>query len=107
MLVSPEASRMSAEIQSELNGIEREEQELLTLRTAEAEPHIRSTLLVLAVGAFLQFALLFALYYTMSRDAAHRSSTAERLGRQLSFTAAITDNLGEGVYARRHGRLTS
>jgi PAS domain S-box-containing protein len=107
MLLSDEPGRLNNEIQSELNGVEREEQQLLALRTAEAEPHIRSTLVVLAAGAFLQFALLFALYYAMSRDAAHRTSTAERMRQQLSFTAAITDNLGEGVFALdRDGRLT-
>jgi PAS domain S-box-containing protein len=107
VLLSAQAGRMTNEIQQELNGIEREEQELLALRTAEAESRVRSTLLILAAGALLQFALLFALYSAMSRDAAERLRTAERMRQQLSFTAAITDNLGEGVCALDPGgRLT-
>ncbi len=107
MLLSAEASRLSSEIQRELNGMEQEEQQLFALRTTEVESHINSTLLVLAAGALLQFGLLFAVYYAMSRDAADRVRSAERMRQQLSFTAAITDNLGEGVYALdREGRLT-
>ncbi len=107
MLLSPRASEVAEEIQRELNGIEREEQQQLALRTAEAESRVRSTLLVLAVGAALLFVLLFAVYYAMSRDAADRLRIAERMREQLSFTAAITDNLGEGVCALdREGRLT-
>ncbi|HYV41725.1 MAG TPA: PAS domain S-box protein [Thermoanaerobaculia bacterium] len=107
MLLSAKASRLSSEIQRELNGMEQEEQQLFALRTTEAESHIRSTLLVLAAGALLQFGLLFAVYYAMSRDAADRVRNAERMRQQLVFTAAITDNLGEGIYALdREGRLT-
>ncbi len=107
MLFSVEASGMTGEIQRELNGIEREEQELLAFRTAEAESRVRSTMFILAAGALLQFALLFALYQAMSRDAADRLRIAERMREQLSFTAAITDNLGEGVCALdREGHLT-
>jgi PAS domain S-box-containing protein len=67
----------------------------------------RLTLVALSAGALLQFALLFAVYYAMTREASDRVRTAERMRQQLFFTAAITDNLGEGVYALdREGRLT-
>jgi PAS domain S-box-containing protein len=107
LLLSAQPIRMTGEIQHELNGMEREAQQLLLLRTAEAESRVRSTLLVLASGALLQFALLLAVYSAMSRDAADKLRIAERMRQQLSFTAAITDNLGEGVCALdREGRLT-
>ena len=62
---------------------------------------------VLAGGALLQFVVLLSIVIAMRRDMADRVASAERMRRQLSFTAAITDNLGEGVYALdREGRLT-
>ncbi len=62
---------------------------------------------VLAGGALLQFVVFLSVYSAMGRDMADRVASAERLRQQLSFTAAITDNLGEGVYALdREGRLT-
>ena len=70
---------MTGEIRRELDDIERDEQQLLALRTAEAESRVPSTLLVLAAGAVLQFALLFAVYSAMSRDAADRLRIAERM----------------------------
>jgi PAS domain S-box-containing protein len=62
---------------------------------------------VLAGGALLQFVVFLSIYNAMQRDTADRVASAERMRQQLSFTAAITDNLGEGVYALdREGRLT-
>lgn len=62
---------------------------------------------VLAGGALLQFFVFLSIVNTMRRDMADRVASAERMRQQLSFTAAITDNLGEGVYALdREGRLT-
>ncbi len=68
----------------------------------------RSTISLLAASALLQFGLFLAVSHAMSRrDAADRVRTADRMHQQLSFTAAITNNLGEGVYALdRGGRLT-
>ena len=107
MLLSPEGSRLSGEVQRELNGMELEELQLFALRTAESDSNVHSALLLFGVGALLLFGLFFAVYYAMSRDTADRARTAERVHQQLSFTAAITDNLGEGVFAiDREGRLT-
>src|SRR6478672_3102521 len=61
----------------------------------------------LATGALLQFVVFLALDRAISRDAAERALAAERVRQQLSFTAAITDNLGEGVLTvDKEGRLT-
>ncbi len=107
MLLSAEAARLSSEIHRELGGIEQEAYRLFALRTSEAESRIHFMILVLAAGALLEFLLLFAAYYAMSREGTHRVQSAERMRQQLSFTGAITDNLGEGVYALdREGRLT-
>jgi PAS domain S-box-containing protein len=62
---------------------------------------------VLAGGALLQFVVFLFIYSAVRRDTADRVASSERMRQQLSFTAAITDNLGEGVYALdREGRLT-
>ncbi len=64
-------------------------------------------LTVLMAGAFLPFLMLLALYWAVNREIRTRSLAAESLRNQLSFTAAITDSLGEGVYSLdREGRLT-
>ena len=63
--------------------------------------------LVLVAGAFLQLGVFLAIEQARRRDAADRQRAADRMRQQLSFTAAITDNIGEGVYALdRQGRLT-
>jgi len=63
--------------------------------------------LVLVAGALLQLGVFLAIEQARRRDAADRQRAADRMRQQLSFTAAITDNLGEGVYALdRQGRLT-
>src|ERR1700693_1207516 len=58
---------------------------------------------VLAGGALLQFVVLLSIVIAMRRDMADRVASAGRLGRQLSFTAGVTDNPGEGVYSRERG----
>ena len=64
-------------------------------------------LTVLMAGAILPFLMLLAVYWAVNREIRTRSLAAESLRNQLSFTAAITDSLGEGVYALdREGRLT-
>lgn len=99
MIDSPEAGRTMEDIRRDLRVMREEAQRLFAAQTAEAKSRIDNTLLVLAGGAFLQLVLLLAVFFTMSRDSAARARAAEQLRQQLSFTAAITDNLGEGVYA--------
>jgi PAS domain S-box-containing protein len=63
--------------------------------------------LVLVAGALLQLGVFLAIEQARRRDDADRQRAADRMRQQLSFTAAITDNIGEGVYALdRQGRLT-
>ncbi|HJW15279.1 MAG TPA: PAS domain S-box protein, partial [Thermoanaerobaculia bacterium] len=58
-------------------------------------------------AALFLIAILLAISWAVNREIRARSLSAERLRNQLSFTAAITDSLGEGVYALdREGRLT-
>jgi PAS domain S-box-containing protein len=72
---------------------------------AGSERHL--VLLVLAAGALLQLGVYLAIERARERDASDRQRAADRMRQQLSFTAAITDNIGEGVYALdREGRLT-
>jgi PAS domain S-box-containing protein len=78
---------------------------LVVARFAGSERHL--VLLVLAAGALMQLGVFLSIERARERDAADRERAAERMRQQLSFTAAITDNLGEGVYALdRQGRLT-
>jgi PAS domain S-box-containing protein len=78
---------------------------LVVASFAGGQRHI--VLLVLSAGAFLQLGVFLAIEQARRRDAADRQRAADRMSQQLSFTAAITDNIGEGVYALdRHGRLT-
>jgi len=75
--------------------------------TTDLEARIDETEVILGGGALLQFGLLFALYFAVRREISEREQAADRLRKQLSFTAAITDNVGEGIYALdREGRVT-
>jgi len=77
------------------------------LRGTENAADAQSSLFLLVAAGFFGLVLLSALSWAVGRQARARSSAAESLRNQLSFTAAITDSLGEGVYALdREGRLT-
>ncbi len=72
-----------------------------------AESIARAHEVVLLTGAFLAFLLLVAVSWAINLETRARTAAAEGLRKQLSFTAAITDSLGEGVYAiDRQGHLT-
>lgn len=64
-------------------------------------------LTTVVVGVLVPFVMLLAITWAISRESRARSRAAETLRNQLSFTAAITDSLGEGVFAiDREGRVT-
>ena len=107
MIESSEAGRLMEQIRHDLRIMREEAERLFAARTADAKSRVDSALLVLAGGALLQFLVLLAVFYAMNRDTAARGRTAEQLRQQLSFTAAITDNLGEGVYALDAGGRVS
>ena len=80
---------------------------VLVARPAATGSPLRQVLPWLSFGAFLPFLLLAVVSWAVHREARARAAGAENLRNQLSFTAAITDSLGEGVYAiDREGRLT-
>jgi PAS domain S-box-containing protein len=103
---SSEWLRETREIRRILGRIENEgSQELATPEDAGAQ--LRHILVLLTVGALVPFLLLLAAFASFSRELRARSEAAEAARGQLAFTAAITDSLGEGVYAiDREGRLT-
>ena len=95
-------------IRRALARMEEENNRSLFPRPEDTGSELSHTVILLMVGALLPFAMLLAVYWSVSREARARASAAESLRNQLSFTAAITDSLGEGVYAMdREGRLTS
>ncbi len=97
----------TGEIGSILAAMTARERSLLTGQSQAANARARSALWLLTLGGALQFGLLFAVYVFASRDIVDRAMAAERQRQQLAFTSAITEHLGEGVYALdAEGRLT-
>jgi PAS domain S-box-containing protein len=73
-------------------------------RTWSGDSELLSTVLV---GVLVPFFVLLAIIFAITRENRARTAAAEKLRNQLSFTAAINDSLGEGVFAiDREGRLT-
>jgi len=99
-------SRMER-IRRTLARMEEESNHHLFARPEETGSELTHTLIIGLVGALLPFGMLVAVYWAINREARSRTRAAESLRNQLSFTGAITDSLGEGVYAMdREGRLT-